>query len=88
VKTADTADPALIEALCAIMARYGVTELKTSPDGTVVLVRPPFAAMAPDKKNAGAGDDDADDIPDELARIQRMSPEEQDRALALRGAAR
>ena len=70
--TARRSPAADVEALCKLMERYGVTELKCAD---IVLVRPPFALVKDEK--AGA------EQRDEFDRIKGMSPDQQDRALGL-----
>lgn len=65
-----------VEALCAVMQKYGVTELKA---GDICIVRPPFAVLPKDEKPAGQEE------ADEFERIRRASPDQQDRALQLGG---
>lgn len=72
-------DPvATVQALARIMETHGLSELKCTPAGEIVMVRNPFAAAMKDEKKGPTTEDDFD-------RLKRMSPAEQDRALALGG---
>jgi hypothetical protein len=67
--------PADVEQLCVLMAKFGLTGLKCAD---VVLERP-LAAVLQEQEKPEAQEDDP------LDKLRRMSPEEQDRALALGG---
>ncbi len=69
-----TTEPA-VERLCQLMAKYGLTRIQV---GAITLERPSFLSI-PDKDKEAPEEEQ----PDALERIARMSPDAQDRALAL-----
>lgn len=68
-----------VEALCALMHKYGLSKLR---HGTIELERPPFAIAAslPEPKERDA---EQTDVPDDFEKLRGMSPDQIDRALML-----
>jgi hypothetical protein len=72
---------AYVDGLCRRMVAAGLTAMKvTDKMGDVVLERPPFSVLPKDEKGAAG---DVEDLDDPLKKIEKLSPEEQDRALRL-----
>lgn len=73
-------DPvATVQALARIMEAHGLSELKCTPAGEIVMIRNPIADAI--KQSARSEPEE----PDPMAKLRGMSPHEQDRALALGG---
>ena len=63
-----------VEALCKLVERYGLTELRC---GDIVLTRPPQVYVMKEEKT--------EEQRDEFDHIKSLSPDAQDRALRLDG---